>query len=135
MSSCNSGITRASAPARASTSSMRDGACAINPRDTSFQTRSGTSASASPASTMRRHSCMVSGAMLKSPKRAAKRPRRRMRTGSSAKASPTWRSTRARTSATPSSGSTSSPCGVRAIALTVRSRRCRSCSSVTSAPV
>ena len=70
----NSGITRASAPDWCNTSSMRDGLTVMRPRDSSFHTRSATSASASPASTMRRHNASVSGAMLKSAKRAAKRP-------------------------------------------------------------
>jgi hypothetical protein len=42
---------------------------------------------------MSRISAIVSGATLKSLKRAAKRATRRMRTGSSRKASVTWRST------------------------------------------
>ena len=65
-------------------------------------------------------------------KRAAKRATRRMRTGSSANAGPTWRSTPALRSATPLYGSISVPSASFAMALMVRSRRARSCSSVTS---
>ena len=78
---------------------MRDGRASISPRDSSCQTRSGTSASTSPASTIWRISASVSLATLKSLKRAAKRASRRMRTGSSAKAGDTWRSRRAARSA------------------------------------
>ena len=90
-----SGSSLCSAPHSRSTSNMREGFCAIRPRASSCQTRSGTSASTSPSVTMRCINAMVSGAMLKSGNRAAKRATRRMRTGSSAKASVTWRSTRA----------------------------------------
>ncbi len=64
-------------------------------------------------------------------KRAAKRATRNTRTGSSTNAGDTWRSTRASMSRTPPNGSVSVPCSSSAIALMVRSRRARSCSSVT----
>ena len=73
----------------------------ISPRLISCHTRSGTRWATSPACTMDCISAMVSGATLKSVKRAAKRATRRMRTGSSANASVTWRSTLACRSATP----------------------------------
>ena len=60
----------------------RDGFFSINPRASSCQTRSATSASTSPLFTMSRISSSVSGAIVK-PKRAANRAARRMRTGSS----------------------------------------------------
>ena len=65
---------------------MRDGAFSMRPRASSCHTRSGTSASASPDSTIRVMSASVSGATAK-PKRAAKRATRRILTGSSANAS------------------------------------------------
>ena len=57
---------------------------------------------------------------------------RRIRTGSSAKASDTWRNRRACRSCRPLCGSTMLPSSAWAMALMVRSRRTRSCSSVTS---
>jgi tRNA nucleotidyltransferase/poly(A) polymerase len=69
---------------------------------------------------------------MRKPKRAAKRATRRMRTGSSWKASLTWRSTPSRRSRSPPNGSMSLPSASLAMALMVRSRRARSCSSVTS---
>jgi len=73
----------------------------------------------------------VSGATVK-PKRAAKRATRSTRSGSSAKAGDTWRSTPAARSVAPPNGSISAPSSERAIALIVRSRRARSSSRVTS---
>ena len=107
-------------------------ATVMRPRDVP-STRSATSASASPASTMRRHNASVSGAMLKSAKRAAKRQPQDAH--GSLEGLAHVANTRARRSAWPPSGSTSSPSGLRAMALTVRSRRRRSSSSVTSTPV
>ncbi|MNS99773.1 hypothetical protein D3C72_1341850 [compost metagenome] len=139
-----SGSSTASAPHARSTSNMREGRVSIRPRASSCHTRSGTSASTSPAVTISRMSAMVSDATVKSSKRAAKRATRRMRTGSSRKASVTWRSTLSRRSRWPWKGSArvsgrasklpSAPtCSAgSAMALTVRSRRARSCSSVTS---
>ena len=129
-----SGSTRASAPESRSTANMRLGRASIKPRDSSCHTRSATRASASPASTICRHSAAVSGATAKCGQRAAKRARRRMRTGSSAKAAETWRNTPASRSCWPPNGSTSGECASSAswaMALTVRSRRARSSSSVT----
>ena len=117
---------------RSSTSSIRDGFRSISPRESSCITRSGTRASASPLLTIVRVSSAVSGATVNSGKRAAKRASRRMRTGSSTKDGLTCRSTPASRSRLPPCGSTSCPSSPTAIALIVRSRRARSCSSVTS---
>ena len=133
-----SGSSRASAPQARSTSNMRLGRCSISPRDSSCQTRSGTRWSTSPWATISRIRAWVSGATVKSGNRAAKRASRKMRTGSSVKASVTWRSTRSCRSRKPPWGSISrawagwsaSSAGT-AMALMVRSRRDRSSSSVT----
>jgi hypothetical protein len=61
-----SGSRRASAPQSRSTASMRLGQPSIRPRDSSCHTRSGTSASTSPAATMRAAQRLVSSAMRKS---------------------------------------------------------------------
>ena len=98
----NSGSNTLSAPHARSTSNMREGLALINPRANSCQTRSGTRWSTSPSSTIWRISAMVSSATEKSAKRAAKRASRRMRTGSSANACVTWRSTLACRSCWPS---------------------------------
>ncbi len=100
----------------------------------SFQTRSGTNASTSPAETMFRMSIMVSPEIRKSrsDSRAANFATRRMRTGSSPKASETWRSVRFSMSAIPPWGSIKLPSSSFAIALMVRSRRDRSSSIETS---
>ena len=126
-----SGSTRANAPQSRSTANRRLGWASIKPRDSSCQTRSATSASASPAATICAHSAVVSGATTKCGQRAAKRANRRMRTGSSANAPDTWRRTPACRSRWPWKGSISVPSSACAMALTVRSRRARSCSSVT----
>ena len=127
-----SGIRRASAPQACSIASIRDGRRSIRPRETSCQIRSGTSASTSPAATIAHMSSRVSGATVKRSKRAAKRATRRMRTGSSAKASLTCRSTPSCRSRRPPQGSMIVPSAARAIALIVRSRRRRSSSRLTS---
>ena len=71
-----SGSTRASAPQSRSTSNMRLGRGSIRPRDSSCQTRSATSASTSPASTIARHSAIVSGATreVRPARREARQP-------------------------------------------------------------
>ena len=96
-----SGSSTCSAPHSRSTSNMREGFASIRPRASSCHTRSGTRWSTSPCSTISRISCMVSGATVKSVKRAAKRATRKMRTGSSRKESVTCRSSRACRSCTP----------------------------------
>ena len=136
----SSGSSRCNAPHSRNTSNMREGLSYISPVAISCQTRSETKASTSPLCTIWRINVMVSGATLKSLKRAAKRAKRRIRTGSSAKAGETWRSTLASISRTPPQGSIS--CALSsdisvfiasiAIELIVRSRRDKSCSSVTS---
>ena len=128
----SSGNSRASAPHPCSTSNRRDGCRSIKPRANSCQTRSGTRASTSPASTIVQSNFSVSGSTLKSPKRAAKRASRKMRTGSSEKAGPTWRNTRSAKSRCPPNGSIKRPSTACAIALIVRSRRARSSSKLTS---
>ena len=144
----SSGSNFCSAPHVSKTCIMRDGLASIRPRDSSCHTRSATSASASPAVTMLVISCMVSGATLKSAKRAANRATRRMRTGSSANASVTWRSTFAamsrwppcgsikcagfRSTCTPNRSVAQSIRAQAAIELIVKSRRARSWSNVTS---
>ena len=131
-SASTSGRSAASAPQSRSTASIRDGCGSIRPRASSCQTRSGASVASSPdAATACASAPRVSGATTK-PKRAAKRATRSTRSGSSAKAGDTWRSTPARRSAAPPKGSISAPFSSRAIALIVRSRRSRSSSSVTS---
>ena len=81
----------------------------------------------------RASAAIVSGATVNpsGAKRAMKRAARNTRNGSSTKAGPTWRSTRASMSRAPPNGSTSVPSSSCAIALMVKSRRCRSSSSVT----
>ena len=128
----SSGRSRASAPHPCNTSNRRDGCRSIKPLANSCQTRSGTSASTSPASTIVLSSFWVSGSTLKSPKRAAKRASRRIRTGSSEKAGPTCRKTRLAKSRCPPNGSIKRPSAAWAIALMVRSRRSRSSSRLTS---
>src|SRR5438445_740794 len=66
------------------------------------------------------------------PQALAKSATRRIRTGSSAKARLTWRSTPSFKSRRPPNGSISVPSSAFAMALIVRSRRFRSSSSVTS---
>ena len=75
-----------------STSNMREGCRFHEPAGKLLPHALGTSASASPFSAILRMSSSVSGAMANA-KRAAKRATRRMRTGSSANAGLTWRST------------------------------------------
>ena len=89
----NSGSKTLSAPHARSTSNILEGRSLIRPLASSCQTRSGTKWSTSPSSTIWRINTMVSSATEKSAKRAAKRANRRMRTGSSANACVTWRST------------------------------------------
>ena len=119
-------------PHSSSTSIMRTGDFSQRPREISFQTRSATRASTSPSLTIRRASRIVSGATENSGNFAAKRARRRIRTGSSAKAGLTCRKMRALRSLWPPQGSMSTPSEDRAMALMVKSRRLRSSSSETS---
>ena len=133
-SASTSGNTTARAPHSRSVRRNADGAAEASARDSSCHTRSGTSSASSPESTMVRISACVSGAMVKpsGAKRAMKRAARSTRNGSSAKAGPTWRSSLASRSRTPPCGSTSVPSASSAMALMVKSRRCRSSSSVTA---
>ena len=105
-------------------------------RCVSCQTRSGTSASSSPRAAISRISAIVSGATRKpsGAKRAAKRATRSTRTGSSTNAGDTWRSQRSLqiALAVERIDELRRSVGSLAIALIVRSRRSRSCSSVTS---
>ena len=110
----------------------RTGDFSQRPREISFQMRSATRASTSPSLTIRRASRIVSGATENSGNFAAKRARRRIRTGSSAKAGLTCRKMRALRSLWPPQGSMSTPSEDRAMALMVKSRRLRSSSSETS---
>ena len=126
-----SGSKRGSAPHSRSTSNRRLGCACISPRDSSCHTRSGTRASTSPSATICISSAIVSGATVKSGKRAARRARRNRRTGSSTKAGDTCRKTRACRSRWPPCGSINVPSSAWAMALMVRSRRDRSSSSVT----
>ena len=90
-SAANSGRIFCKAPDSCKTWNSRDGFFSIKPRDNSCHTRSETNASTSPACTIVCMSCIVSGAMLKSGKRAANLANRNMRTGSSVNAVDTWR--------------------------------------------
>ena len=77
---------------RATRRSCATAARSIRPRASSCQTRSGASVASSPEATSSRISASVSGATTK-PNRAAKRATRSTRSGSSANAGETWRST------------------------------------------
>ena len=124
--------SRSQRPQATSTSVILSGRRSLRPFLNSAHTRSATRASASPFSTICRISCSVSGATVKSGNLAAKRAVRRMRTGSSEKALLTCRRVRCLRSCCPPYGSMTVPSSVSAMALTVRSRRLRSSSSVTS---
>ena len=107
-SASTSGSSRASAPQSRSTDSIRAGCGSISPRASSCQTRSAASVVELARRDQRRISASVSGATTK-PKRAAKRATRSTRSGSSANAGETWRSTPAARSRAPPWGSTSAP--------------------------
>ena len=132
-SASTSGNTCASASQSRSVRRNAEGVAQVSARESSCHRRSGTSSASSPARTISRISACVSGATLKpsEAKRAMKRAARNTRRGSSTKAGPAWRSTRALISLIPPSGSTSVPSSACAMALMVKSRRPRSCSSDT----
>ena len=90
-SASTSGSTTASAPQSRSVDRKADGRVDASARRSSCHTRSGTSASSSPLSTIVRISFTVSGARVKpnGANRAMKRAARNTRRGSSTKAGPT----------------------------------------------
>ena len=102
-SASTSGSTTASAPQSRSVRRNADGRAYPSARDSSCQTRSGTRSASSPAATMSRISAIVSGATVNpcDAKRAMNRAARSTRSGSSTKASPTWRRIRASMSRAP----------------------------------
>ena len=132
-SASTSGSTARRASASRKVRRKADGVRLRSALPSSCQTRSGTSSASSPSAAISRMSASVSGAMVKpsAAKRAMKRAARSTRSGSSTKASPTWRSVRDWMSRTPPNGSTRLPSASRAIALMVKSRRRRSSSRVT----
>ena len=132
-SASTSGRIAASAPQARRVARNAEGCGEASALRSSCQMRSGTRVSSSPLATIVRINAIVSGATVNpsGAKRAMKRPARRIRSGSSAKAGPMWRSTHVARSAAPPQGSTSWPSAPRAMALMVKSRRCRSSSRVT----
>ena len=102
-SASTSGSTTANASQARNVDRKAEGVVDASARRSSCHTRSGTSASSSPLATIARISAIVSGAIVKpsDAKRAMKRAARSTRNGSSAKAGPTCRSTRAAISRAP----------------------------------